>query len=521
MSRNHGRADGWFRGWLGAYLAVVVAGCGSEGREGGPATGAFGGASGGAAGIAGTVGGAAGSGGTVGGAAGSGGTASGNGGSAGVPSCSPTTSLVCSAALCGNGKRDTCAALSGGSAGGTGSQCFTMTEHCDGADVGSETCPTLGYGSGTLGCSECSFDTSMCSFCVPDQSLVRCQRAGFAGFVLDAAIAATDNEIGVAWIEYTLFQRKLGFALLSPDLDVIASSRFGDPPIASEVFSISAAPLASGWVIAGYGNLELFVHAVDASGADAGRISVTTTAVDEPVVGPVLVTRPTGGPLLVWQQSGVLRAALVAGDGRSIGVVQDVYGQDPSTPPFGFATATYSRDSFFLGVGMVNDQDPDTFDLRLVPVAPDGTRGPTIPALTGIDFASPILVAGAADLRVMFEGALPGSSARGAYLQNVDATGATSPPVHLISADYQTPVSAVAFGGDTVALLGTWDSANNAGMAVTRVGPDGAIVTAAHKILTGPRGNWTPKGFVPHRQDIIAAPLTDPYGDFTIARLMP
>ena len=36
-------------------------------------------------------------------------------------------------------------------------------EQCDGSDLGGETCTSLGFSSGTLGCSACQFDTSGCA----------------------------------------------------------------------------------------------------------------------------------------------------------------------------------------------------------------------------------------------------------------------------------------------------------------------------------------------------------------------
>jgi hypothetical protein len=52
--------------------------------------------------------------------------------------------------------------------GGGGSTCGNNTregtEQCDGADLNSQTCSTLGFTSGTLGCTNmCAFDTSSCS----------------------------------------------------------------------------------------------------------------------------------------------------------------------------------------------------------------------------------------------------------------------------------------------------------------------------------------------------------------------
>ena len=36
-------------------------------------------------------------------------------------------------------------------------------EECDGSNVGTATCETLGFGGGTLSCTSCSFNTSLCT----------------------------------------------------------------------------------------------------------------------------------------------------------------------------------------------------------------------------------------------------------------------------------------------------------------------------------------------------------------------
>ncbi len=41
-------------------------------------------------------------------------------------------------------------------------------EDCDGARMGGETCPSLGYDGGTLACADCSFDTANCYYCDND-----------------------------------------------------------------------------------------------------------------------------------------------------------------------------------------------------------------------------------------------------------------------------------------------------------------------------------------------------------------
>ena len=74
----------------------------------------------------------------------------GTGGTRGTTSTTDTdTTPTQTEVLCGNGVID-------------------VGEECDGLNVGSEDCETQGMGGGTLGCTDCRFDTTMCSLVVDD-----------------------------------------------------------------------------------------------------------------------------------------------------------------------------------------------------------------------------------------------------------------------------------------------------------------------------------------------------------------
>ncbi len=163
-------------------LATSLAGCGSKDKDsdldasGSPGTAGAGGSvanddgsdahgSGGTA--AGGTGGnpfdasAAGTGGMGGGGAGGhAGTAPGGGGGGSCASNIPPemTPPVCGWPKCGNGVRDSCSLPWGG--------CptpFPVTEACDGADLGGDTCQAHGFTSGTLSClSYCAVDLGGC-----------------------------------------------------------------------------------------------------------------------------------------------------------------------------------------------------------------------------------------------------------------------------------------------------------------------------------------------------------------------
>jgi hypothetical protein len=86
----------------------------------------------------------------------------------------PGSQLVCGAqgivdmnstgAAAGTGAAGTGAAGTGAAVGAPmcGNGVIEGTEQCDGADMNGATCDSLGMGMGTLACSSCTYDTSMC-----------------------------------------------------------------------------------------------------------------------------------------------------------------------------------------------------------------------------------------------------------------------------------------------------------------------------------------------------------------------
>jgi hypothetical protein len=54
---------------------------------------------------------------------------------------------------------DTCSGGGGGTCGNGG---LDPGEQCDGSNLDGQTCQSLGFGGGTLACSNCAFDTSRC-----------------------------------------------------------------------------------------------------------------------------------------------------------------------------------------------------------------------------------------------------------------------------------------------------------------------------------------------------------------------
>ncbi len=91
------------------------------------------------------------------------------------PDCQP--GYACSDGQCvdsgGGGGGGFDAGMDGGARCGNGLVDSETYEHCDGDNLGGESCASLGYGGGQLLCTnDCTFDVSMCTF-VPDSGYGR------------------------------------------------------------------------------------------------------------------------------------------------------------------------------------------------------------------------------------------------------------------------------------------------------------------------------------------------------------
>jgi hypothetical protein len=331
-------------GAMDAMRTVGAAGASAAGTVGGAGNAGAAGASGGAAGAHGDAG--LGEAGDVGGLAGTGGSLAGIGGAAGEPApvCvnQPGQAPACGAALCGNGKRDRClvTACSDGTVSSPG-------ETCDTADLNGASCLVDGWGSGEMRCTAtCALDRSACNSCLPlSTSLLACGVAPVeTPNIVWFQIAATDAEVGLAWSALDgrarPMVRTLSFARLSPTLASlgVTTLEMGTPESDTAPYfqAVVVAPRATGWIVTATtvkadptitdgGVGELFFHALDAAGKDLGRVFVDK--VSDPMFALRFVTvapRPNGAPLIVWGGEHLIRAAVIAADGRSAGKPVDV-----------------------------------------------------------------------------------------------------------------------------------------------------------------------------------------------------
>ena len=381
----------------------------------------------------------------TGGGSGAGGTGRGGGGGGLAADCGAATtteSPACGAALCGNGTRDSCQVPgngfggSGGHGGGSGGT--SAAESCDGSDLSVFDCRSFSFASGTLRCtSSCTFDLSGCEECAaPTPSVSFCGPAAVGAINPSAiAVAATDAEIGLAWVGTDdAGVTGLHFTQLSPNLAALSFSRLDGNAGAT---AVAVAPLPSGWAVAAGGD-TVTLHAI---GADGLPVGMTTVAATRSLAKPVLAARPGTGPVIVWMpDANTLRAAFVAADGLSTAAPIDL--------PLDGAPSEYDVGAAFVGGAVHVVTVVDLMNVRIVRIQPDGSASLIRPSLSGLRATSASLVAGAAALEIVFysEGRL--------LWGRLDAAGTPIlPAVNLGNFNGYTHALAIASGADSMVLI--------------------------------------------------------------------
>ena len=375
--------------------------------------------------------------------------------------CSSTPPAAwCDASTCGNGQRDVCQ-LSPMAPACAAS--LTVTEECDVTDLGTATCSSLGWGSGSLGCDAlCHLDATGCSECAFSPNVLSCANAAVTGYVRDFALAGTDTAVGLAWGEgEPATPLSFHLAQLSPELGIVKVSDLqlddtGDQTAVIEG-ALAIAPLPSGWVAARSIKAGIAFQAVDAAGAVLGK--VTVDGGDQMASEAVLVPRTGGGPLLVWMGSSKVRAAVISDDGGAASTPIDIAEWGSSF------TGTFANGAFYVVA------PNDTLGSRLVRVETDGTLGATV-ALPKSQY-SPVLVGGAADLRVLSSSA----DAKSLFWERFDFNGAALAPPARVGNFAEVPAGmAGAMSSDTILVYPSAVTGlpNPVSLALTRLDPNGA-----------------------------------------------
>ena len=499
-------------------LTCAAAGCrrGSLDPDGG-GSGMIVGAAGarGTAGAVGTAGdaGAPGNVGTAGGSA-----ATGTGGGSGQSETGPESCSYagitqvrppnCAAALCGNGVLDWC---DWSSVCGTAS----IREYCDGTNVGGASCTSMGYPSGTVACrADCTLDWTQCSECVPPAAggLAQCADAPIGGNAAIVRMAATDREIGLLWLTPGDGSRltTLDFARLAPDLTLLSTTRLETgglyaAPGTRKAFGVAPSP--SGWIVAGWGDAGIFIHAIDAAGTDLGRTVLTGFAGGGSLAeGPLLVVRPDGPPLVAFVNQlfsttdtwGELDVAAVGADGLSFGPAQRL-SQDDWLRPHGL---TFAGDAFQAAVVTADGS------IRVQRIETDGTPTTVVDALPGTRATSVAPVACNGGLCLVYGGILPAPYHDGAgYMwQQIDATGAGGNTVGFLAFDsvhdYQWAASLALGGSETVTVLG---GASDNSLGVTHTSSLGAPLTFDTPIARWPDARTSELGIALRGRDLLVA----------------
>lgn len=365
---------------------------------------------------------------------------------------------------------------------------FSFAEGCDGNDLGGQTCTSLGFGSGTLACSNrCDFDTTGCATCAAGSAgVAACKVVPSAGVFSALSLAATDSGVGIAWIEAPNgAQSQIGFALLSASLNVTSTGHILDAAIATptpQAFTAQVATLPSGWVVLATTSASLSLYTLDAAG------NVVAHNVLDPMSGgfgldmPILVSQPNGGPLVIWEGGLSLYAAVVSADGLSVTTAIEV----PATYDGNGVLPSLASAAFAAGKfqAVIQSNCSRGACLEIVSITPGGAIAGSfqVPDVTAPGGAR--LVSGADDLRLLY-GADCGTTLSDPCLkwQRMSPTGAVlSPPVLVDgSPGSSLPESAVALGPDSYL-----SSANqNWSSTLIHLSSDGTIVGDPRPIAQG------------------------------------
>jgi hypothetical protein len=406
---------------------------------------------------------------------------------------------VCSPVLCGNDERDLC----GPTPPTFGCSDPTIFEPCDRLDLGGLTCASVGFGSGALAClSDChGFDTSRCTSCVPGGSVEGCGQVvpSTTNVPFAADIAATDADVAMAWIEEANGQVTLRFARLDSNLDVVLEESLAEPALGASVYGqrglapVAIATLPSGWAIAGWTEVGLYLHGLDTAGHEIARNTVAAPVFEAGDVSNTFVrlaSRPSGGPLWVWQTDALAQAAVVSDDGTSISAVVDIPQVNSN---YALADAVFADGMFYVlfesraGEGPLLARLSDTGELLAVHGLLDGVGA------TGIS-----LVAGADEPQLVYWAGEPNRDVNtdplfgGIVVESLGANGEAPAPGRFTDGFWRVSVNAVAFDGDT--LLGMTEpfagASGLSGASVARIGGDGRLIHGPSLVGASPELAW-------------------------------
>jgi hypothetical protein len=325
---------------------------------------------------------------------------------------------------------------------------------------------------------------------MPEGRLLACGPAPVVAQAQGVAIAGTETELALAWLEEDGTDKQvLGFMRLAPGLASLSSTRVTLDTGQMRTWALSVAPLPSGWVVVGVTHILLrtfiYAHAFDASGRHVASTIVDDMLDDDFRALPVIAARSGAGPMLVWATEPAIRAAMISADGKSATEPFDVGLFDAEA---GSLSAAYVADAFYVIHGEA--RAGDRHQLRLTRIETDGRVGSEIDALPGVDAHDAHLVSGANDLRVVYTGPLPfapGNAEVSLQWRRLAATGAALTAPAVLPGSFGRTA---AFGADTAVALFGAGSPPSLGLA--RVASDANPAAPFREIASGPSldGLW-------------------------------
>jgi hypothetical protein len=359
--------------------------------------------------------------------------------------------------------------------------CTTLEEECDGADLGGATCESLGYAGGTLRCGDwCGLDASGCEVCATGARIDACVRAEVdpaqpgALAIATGTNAAGEDVIAVTWATHGPSGRgALHFARFAPDLSLLAES----PCLATDARRVAIARVPSGWLVAADTTSGVTLVPLDVDGAPRGAPRTIAGAAI-----PLLAERPSGGPLLLYQEaSGNSEHAALLDEG---GVAAWDVVAFTDTVESQYGDAVFVRDGFlatqraFAGVGVRRVE----LDGRLGATSAFPGSSTEYPQLTWMGSAAQLVWAD-------FSGSPRLFTAR------LDRTGAPTSARVLLSADDFNPAPMVTVGGDAVVFLPGYTGWTGHGnrVAFTRLDASSAPRFAPVVVATDPALFFEPR----------------------------
>jgi hypothetical protein len=351
-----------------------------------------------------------------------------------------------------------------------------VRESCDGTDVGTASCASLGYAGGPLGCTSfCTLDSSSCDGCKGgDSHVLGCASPALKepSLPMAMAMATTDNEIAVAWVASGGPRPGLRFTRFAPDLTVRAEGGcFGS--FTASTLELAATP--TGYVLAVQDPDGVWIYALAPDGTPRGEARLLPRAAQ-----PLLAPRPGGGPLLAWMASETrseVRAALLS-----------VGGQEETAPvtllvnplELSHGSAVYTGDGFLVG------GRESASGVVVTKVGLDGAvAGRNVVSHGSTEY--PQLAWNGSEARLTYGDfrATPST-----YWLRIGRDGKSiGAPVALDTAKtYFNPAPLLAWGEDTIALLASWTGQTGGGgnLLPARVTAAGTFGTAPYPLLKTP-----------------------------------